>query len=510
MDAPTTVTRTQILYGLCLSLAALIGFFLTDPLKTSSLFVIGLLLVALVWPLFARCYHPFLVISLHSVFVFGFLPGTPPLWVAVAIGGLLIVVFRRSIDAGVRLVPPGGVGWALVGLGIVVLATALIRGGIGLRAFGATSMGSKKYVYVLAGIASFFVLASRPIPRKQAVTYVALFCLSGLTCLFSHLVYMAGQKFYWLFSLIDSGPAETQAIMDWDVTGSRLFRSGSSVAVASALITFMLMRLGLRQSLNLRKPWRLLSLVGCIGMGTLGGFRSFLVTTALLMVVMFLLEGLHRTRLLAWTAVLSLVGAGLLVSCSERLPLSVQRSISFLPVPIDEHVKQDAEGSLNWRLEMWDELKHDVPEYFFLGKGYAIDRTLLEMSKFNAYFGFGLASEWAILAGEYHNGPLSIAIPFGIWGVLAFCWLLFAGVLRLYWFCRNGDPDLQNINRVLCAMFIAKIIFFAFFFGAFNSDIVEFAAIAGLAEALNASPSDSPTEPEGQADSPHPGEEYST
>jgi hypothetical protein len=30
-------------------------------------------------------------------------------------------------------------------------------------------------------------------------------------------------------------------------------------------------------------------------------------------------------------------------------------------------------------------------------------------------------------AGDYHNGPLSILIPFGLFGMIAFLWLLGAG-----------------------------------------------------------------------------------
>jgi len=30
----------------------------------------------------------------------------------------------------------------------------------------------------------------------------------------------------------------------------------------------------------------------------------------------------------------------------------------------------------------------------------------------------------AELAGDYHNGPLSVIIPFGVFGVIAFVWFL--------------------------------------------------------------------------------------
>lgn len=486
MANSATISRAQLTYGLCLPLAALIGFFLAEPLQSSSLIVLGVLLTILVWPLFARWHHPLLVGSLHSIFVLAFLPGALPLWVPVACGGFLIVIFRRSLDHEIELFPPGGVAWALVALGMVVVVTAWARGGVGLRSLGSESIGGKKYLLVLASIFAYFVLVSHSVPHKRALAYMGIFYLSGLTSVFSHLVYFAGSKFYWLFNIIDSSGAAQQAAADWDVQGNALMRSGAPAAVASAIIGFMLARHGLLEMFDLRKPWRPLLLLACLGGGLLGGFRSFVVEVGLIFVVFFLLEGLHRTGYLAVVVLLGLLGFGALAAFSNRLPVSVQRSISFLPVQVDARVRQDAQGSLDWRFEMWKELvRRDVPKYALVGKGYAIDPSLLGMAGFNESLGYGLRSEWAMLGGEYHNGPLSVVIPFGIWGAMAFGWFLIAGVLRFRWFCRHGDPRLINMNRMLYALFVSKIVFFIFLFGALHVEMVEFAVLAGLAECLN-------------------------
>jgi hypothetical protein len=486
MANSATISRAQLIYGLCLPLAALVGFFLAEPLQSSSLVVLGVLLTILIWPLFARWHHPLLVGSLHSIFILAFLPGALPLWVPVACAGFLIVIFRRCLDHDIELFPPGGVGWALVALGIVVIVTGWARGGVGLRSLGSESIGGKKYLFVLASIFAYFVLVSHSVPRKRVLAYMGIFYLSGLTSMLSHLVFIAGSKFYWLFSIIDSSSAVQQAAVDWDVQGNALMRSGAPAAVASAIIGLMLARYGLREVLNLGKPWRLLLLLVCLGGGLLGGFRSFVVSTGLMVAILFLLEGLHRTKYLALAAVLGLLGFGVLATVSDRLPFEVQRSISFLPVNVDARVRQDAQGSLNWRIEMWQALWGDFPKYALAGKGYAIDPTALQMAGFNEYLGYGLSSEWAILSGEYHNGPLSVLIPFGLWGGLAFGWFLLAGARRLWWFCRFGDPEMLTINRVLCATFLAKIVYFITFFGALNSGLVEFIVLIGLAECLNA------------------------
>lgn len=488
MANSATVSRAQLMYGLCLPLAALIGFFLAEPMRFGTAAVIGMIVGVLVWPLFVRWYHPLLIGSLHSALVLGFLPGAMPLWVAFAFTGFLLVVFQRCLDSRINFFPPGGVGWALISIAGVVVLTALIRGGVGLRAMGSESMGSKKYVFILLGVAAYFVLATRPVPRKYAMVYMGLFCLSGLTGVLSHLIYLGGNKFFWLYRFIDSLPAFGQAAAEWDVQGQTLVRSVPLMGAAGAAVSFMLAWFGVRGVLQLNKPWRLVFVIICMSIGLFGGFRSYVLGLALLLGVAFFLEGLHRTRYLPILLAAVVIGVGGVAFISDKLPFSVQRSLSFLPIKIDPGVQLDAQGSLDWRLQMWEILQKQIPDYLVVGKGYAIDPTAMQMSGFNSRFGFGIQAEWAVLAGEYHNGPLSVLIPFGIAGALAFAWFLIMGSLRLRWLLRHGDPALLTINRALCAMFVAKIIFFMIFFGSFYSELVEFVVLIGLAECLNATP----------------------
>jgi O-antigen ligase len=140
---------------------------------------------------------------------------------------------------------------------------------------------------------------------------------------------------------------------------------------------------------------------------------------------------------------------------------------------------------VQWRLEMWEVLRKEIPTYLLLGKGYAIDPTALEFSAFNARRGYTMQAEWAVLTGEYHNGPLSVLIPLGLGGAVTFGWFLVVSVRRLWGFCRNGDPGLLQINRTLLAMFVAKIVIFTVFFGSLYSELVGFVCIIGLAESLN-------------------------
>ena len=140
---------------------------------------------------------------------------------------------------------------------------------------------------------------------------------------------------------------------------------------------------------------------------------------------------------------------------SEQLPLAAQRAVSFLPVKVDAGVQSDAGSSVEWRVTMWRVLVPQIPKYLLLGKGYAIDPDQLYIAMLGGVRRHCQA-ETALVAGDYHSGPLSTIIPLGLWGAIGLLWLLGAGIKVLYQNFRYGDPALHNINTFLLAFFITQ------------------------------------------------------
>src|SRR5262249_41193594 len=161
--------------------------------------------------------------------------------------------------------------------------------------------------------------------------------------LIGELADMLGPKFFILRTLFSSeGP---NAYTPPAVIGSRPTHIENLTGVGYALYCLMLARYGLRGILDFSKPWRgvvfLLAALSCLACGFRGALIGFLLTVA----VMFILEGLHKTQLLPLTLGL-LVAAGLaLIPMADKLPWSMQRTLSFLPLNIDPVVKASAEGS---------------------------------------------------------------------------------------------------------------------------------------------------------------------
>ena len=210
--------------------------------------------------------------------------------------------------------------------------------------------------------------------------------------------------------------------------------------------------------------------------------------------LLFYMEKLWRTRIILVVVGVSLITGALISGFSEKMPLAIQRTLSFLPLELDPMVKISADDSSEWRLELWQEAWKQVPTYLFKGKGYTFNVDDMYMANYSFLVGNARNWEWALISGDYHNGPLSLLIPFGIYGLLAFLWLILAGCRYLYQVYRDGPPELRRINALLFAYFMGRAVFFFTIYGAVAHDLYVFTGILGLSVALNV-PDQPKTEP---------------
>jgi len=148
--------------------------------------------------------------------------------------------------------------------------------------------------------------------------------------------------------------------------------------------------------------------------------------------------------------------------------------------------RADAQESLDWRVNMWKALLPQIPEHFWLGKGYAISREDM-----NAEMGIGAAvvnvadpSQQALaLSSDYHNGPLSVILPFGIWGVIAFVWFMAGSLWVMYRNYRYSIPELQTLNSFLFASYVYSSV--AFFGYSLATNMSIYTGLLGLSVAIS-------------------------
>lgn len=473
-----------VFYGLSLLMAVVLGFVLATPTEFLSFLVVAMLLMVLFTPILLRWHHALLIFSIKATLMVFFLPGQPYLWMLLAFLSFGFAVLRRALEKESTFLHVPPVAYALVALTVIMLITAKLTGGIGFRVLGSGVYGGKRYYTTFAAVLVYFALVSQRIPVSKAGLFVALFFLSELTALFSNLAYLLGPAFWYLYAVFPPELALHQAYSEFVLTEATFTRITGLSWAGHAVFCYLLARYGARGVFG--HPWRLVFVLVVMGLTLLGGFRTYVILFALILLIQFKLERLYRSKIFLIMVAVTALTAIVLLPNVQRLPLAAQRSLSIIPgLKVAPAAAFDAQASSEWRLSMWKLLLAELPQYLWLGKGYAVDPTDMYLMEESVRRGLAPTYEYALVAGDYHNGPLSVLVPFGIWGAAAFLWFCLAGLWVLYKNWKNGPPELKTYNTFFLAYFAAKFVFFMVFFGALNGDLVIFTAILGLNISLN-------------------------
>ena len=476
------VARSLLVYFICLPVAIFLGFLLSDPLdkQNALMFAGGFMLLAL--PLLLRWYHAWLITIWNMTITFIYMPGTLPGWVPMSCIAFAVAVGHYVMNRERKFLPTQSISASLVFLALVVLVTAKMRGGFGFNALGDESVGGKRYLYVCVAVLGFFAIISQPVPTRKRRLYITLFVLGLATGAFNSLSTMLGPIGNFLYIFFPGANPQT---VEMPFAPANLERFGGIAGAFMALAIVLVALYGIEGVLNLRKPWRPILFFSCLAMSAFGGYRGIIVLLIMTLVLVFYFEGLLRSRLMPVAVIGVIVMAAMVVCLSDRLPLPVQRCLAILPVKISPIARMSAEASSDWRIEMWKSLLPEIPRYIFLGKGLTYDANDMAMYLTMGSQVGGDVGGGSQLASDYHNGPLSIIIPFGIWGVIGFLWFLVASIRVLWKNYKYGEADLRKINTVLISFFIAKTIMFLFIFGGFYSDLAGLAGVIGLNISMN-------------------------
>jgi hypothetical protein len=476
--------RSLIMYGACVLIAIFVGYHISswDQMPSFSTLIAVLLLMFL--PFLLKWHHFWLILSWNTYAMVFFLPGRPSFMLVLGGLSLLVSLIEHGIKQEAPLIHVGAVFWPIVFLTCVILATAKLRGGIGLQIAGSSNVGGKKYIFALGGVVGYFALIAQRIPREKVLRYTTAFLLSPASNLISDLsLFIAPSAVYYIFLLFPStGSLEQSAAFGADPQA--IERMAGIAGGCSAMVYTMMARYGLGGIFSGAKIWRAPLFLGLVGLSLLGGFRGTLVTILMTGTFLFCLEGLYRSRLMPVLCCIFALGGVLLFSVAEHLPLSMQRTLSVLPfVKVSDVAEESAKASSDWRVGMWKEVAPEIPRYLLLGKGYSINTVELEKVSMDTVGDESVKG--AELAGDYHNGPLSVIIPFGLGGVIGFLWLVGAGLKVVYNNYKYGDPEFRRVNTYFFAAYMTKAIYFFAVFGSFEGDLAGFLGLLGMSIAIN-------------------------
>ena len=483
MNNVPAILRSLIIYVVCVPLAFFIGYLLTNPLDYSTFAIFGVLALGLIFPLLLRYHYPWLVFSWYAGIVLFFLKGSPSLWLALVALSLGLSVLEGILNPEKHFIRVPQLTWPLIFMLAVVVITAKLTEGFGLRSYGGEVYGGRKYILLIAGIFGYFALTARRIPLEKARLYVALYFLGTTVGAIGDFYLVAPSWLHPIFWFVP--PSGNYSILESSLELG-VTRLGNIGAAGFGITCWLMARYGLGGVLLSGKVWRKALFFLAFVTIFMGGFRNILMSFAVVFIMLFFAEGLHRTRALLIVVMIGMLGIVLIIPFSSRLPFTFQRTLAFLPLNLSTEARESAEGSLEWRVEMWKALLPQIQQHLLLGEGYAISMEDVQMlGRDVAFRPIDASQQGMALAHDYHNGPISVVLPFGIWGVIALLWFMSAGFPVMYRNFRYGDPALRTINTFMWVHYIYVCFKFLIFGGVLDSNMMMFTGDLGLSIALN-------------------------
>ncbi|MCD8533355.1 MAG: hypothetical protein LR011_00615, partial [Verrucomicrobia bacterium] len=464
--------RNLLIFLAIIPLAIVLGYQVASGTTMGYAAVAGCVLFVTI-PFLLRFYEPLFVVSINSAFLFPFLPGQPQVKLLVSLFVIGLAIVDRTINKKNRFSMSRSLFFSLLFLALVILLTMVGREGIGGRALGGDLWGLSKYVEIFKGFAILLAFSVIRIPTEKAQLYTALFFLGAISHSISNLVYSLGSDFMWLFWIFPTQSAALQHVGETMGYGGVVRLTGLTFSCL-AVILYLIARYGINGIINTWKFWRAGLFIGMIVLSLLGGYRAILILISLVFFFQFFYEGLHRTAALPIYACLFVVVSILTVANIQKMPLAVQRSLSFLPVEIDSVAATDASGTLEWRLEIWKNVVKEIPNYFWFGKGFSYRGIDYQLTFEAVQKGIFQAYEHVLIDGAYHHGLLTIIIPLGIWGILGFIWFAVSSWRIIHYNYLKSPPILKNINTLLLSYYSANMLFYCTLYGQFHLDLATF------------------------------------
>jgi hypothetical protein len=382
------------------------------------------------------------VAAFSSALIVPYFPGRPMMWEFAAFlgwSGVVVTLFMRQYarDAFQDIHRHRWIFIGILGYCLVLLSLMYFRG-VGLRIMGSSQMGGRFYFQqLICAIFPLLFVLYRP-SEKTLTRLLILQCLLSTTYVISDFVWSRAPKEIQFIMQFFELPGDAMGFeMKAQAFGIRRFQSLREMG--QGFLFFLIIRYSMAQFFG-RKGLFLLPLSLSVFMvGLLSGHRILVLTSV---VVIFLC--CYAQRFLSWKHIFSgLAGLAILLGAcyqfADRMPLAIQRGLSFLPgISIDYMAYDDGFGTLVTRRVLRQIGWEMMPEYFWLGRGFGVeslddysvrwDPTMIQLH---------------INQGRFYNGVIGLMVNTGFFGTLFMMILIFSGT-RLAW------KNLQKLRILGC------------------------------------------------------------
>lgn len=377
----------------------------------------------------------------------------------------------------------------LVALNVIYLAFTLFVNPVGFAIFGSQSVGGRPIVNICIAVMAYWVMIRLPnsvisVSRIPYYILASAIVLSGLNVLVFVFPSVTPTVARWYSGLDNSAYVETVNTASLSLMGGSfgIHRLKGLMYIGLQLFLVLCAYYSPATLLDPRRGrfYALLLAAGCI-LAT--GFRNVILWAT---AAMGIGGGMYRRwRELAVAGTIGVLLVLLLAFGQGRfyqLPQTVQRSLSFLPGHWSESVVTDVEDTSAWRFKLWKNvIEWGLIKDWWFGDGFGanVDDLIALLSHGGQY------TDFVVLTGAFHNGPLSAIRYVGVCG-LALLYLLSISAACYSYRCVNecrGSP-LFPVAVYFAIQLIWGPIHYTFVFGAFEVYLPELLFYVGCLRLL--------------------------
>ena len=379
----------------------------------------------------------------------------------------------------------------VLALTLALLAVGYFRNPVSIQALASGGdVGGRPYAEVVIAVMAYVVLSGMNSHAKLVESIPKWIIISSsVLAVGGAIAVFIPQAGVFLYQFYAGFKPDMRDFMDPYAIQSGIGKAGYVRPLAFALTAFVGAKCHPVKLLQPQNFWLVCLLMLGGVLGALTGFRSALIAVGFYLVAASWFWMRSAGVILCGFA--GICFTLLLISFQSIVPLpqKVQRSLSFLPGDWDSRVVAEGQGTLDWRLDLWETVLYgDNIQNWAIGDGFGFPQSELE------YFGALQMSgqilphqlaEYYLITGGLHSGPLSAAKFTGIAGLVLYLVLaimVFKGYSRL-WKWLSHYPMLSGLRFPVgfFGTFAVYVPFkFIFVYGAYDKDIPVLIVSAGI------------------------------
>ncbi len=301
-----------------------------------------------------------------------------------------------------------------------------IRNPAGLNIFASSSVGGRPYALFGISLISSIILVFLRVNVTEIRWIIRLSILGGLMNLALSIIgFLIPRVGVW-YGAADMNSMSQMGLQQGDYGIDRATRIGF-LGTAAGNIARIVSSFKSPIRACFHPLWAPLILIS-LAFAALSGYRTEIVIVGLTYIVGIAYRGGAFSVIFSLISLIIGIVLLAIINIATPLPANIQRSLSFIPGTWDQAHIQDAEGSTEWRVDMW---KEALLTDFWIKNKILGDGLGMTQEEFNFLSTFdenkvsrearrvklSYQQEYMMASGSYHSGPVSTIRTIGYVGL---------------------------------------------------------------------------------------------